>query len=92
MIWVLDTLYNVRYNINRDEKKRGAAPTEQKDFMMNADMKRAMAVLELSKIEATLKQLEQMFAVTKEEAEAMAQLSKMADALSRKIAVAREMA
>lgn len=59
---------------------------------MNADMKRAMAVLELSKIEAALKQLEQMFAVTKEEAEAMSELSQMADKLSRKIAVAREMA
>lgn len=57
---------------------------------MNADMKRAMAVLELSKIEATLKQLEQMFAVTQEEAQAMSELSKMADKLSRKIANARE--
>jgi uncharacterized protein YifE (UPF0438 family) len=59
---------------------------------MNADMKRAMAVLELSKIETTLKQLEQLFAVTQEEAQAMNELSKMADKLSRKIATAREMA
>lgn len=57
---------------------------------MNADMKRAIAVMELTKIETTLKQLEQMFAVTAEEAQAMSELSKMADKLSRKIANARE--
>lgn len=59
---------------------------------MNADMKRAMAVLELSKIEAALKQVEQLFAVTPEEAKAMNELSKLADKLSRQIATAREMA
>lgn len=59
---------------------------------MNADMKRAMAVLELSKIEAALAQLEQMFAVTKEEAAGYSELRKMADALSRQVATAREMA
>lgn len=57
---------------------------------MNEDMKRAIAVMELTKIETTLKQLEQMFAVTPEEAQAMSELSKMADKLSRKIANARE--
>jgi hypothetical protein len=57
---------------------------------MDANTKRAIAVLELSKIEMTLKQLEQMFAVTQEEAQAMSELSKMADKLSRKIANARE--
>ena len=58
---------------------------------MNADMKRAMAVLELSKIEAALAQLEQLFAVTKEEAAGYSELRKLADTLSRKVATAREM-
>lgn len=57
---------------------------------MDANTKRAIAVMELTKIETTLKQLEQMFAVTAEEAQAMSELSKMADKLSRKIANARE--
>lgn len=57
---------------------------------MDANTKRAIAVMELSKIETALKQLEQMFAVTQEEAKAMSELSKATDALSRKIATARE--